>query len=109
MLVIDCGSDASLGGALPDHCGGLGGPERPESRETAGGLQDVGFTLAVSPDKELARALKGQLGRGDIAEVLEGERTQEHVAAVANEGAVATSRDWCEASAPGGRAPPFTL
>ena len=79
-LVGEFAGDGGFGLGVRDEGAVVGGAEGAEGEEEAGGFEEVGFSLGVGADEEVARAVEREVGEGNVAEVLEREAAEAHQA-----------------------------
>ena len=72
---------------------GVRRPEGPQSREAARSLDQVRLPLPVEPDQELAAPLKAQRRQGHVAEMRQGDFSEDHRAQGAGKRTLKTSNN----------------
>jgi NAD(P)-dependent dehydrogenase (short-subunit alcohol dehydrogenase family) len=74
----DVEAEAGLGATGANERADIRRPERAEGRDEGGGLEEVGLTLAVVAEQEDAGSIRGDVRKGEVAEVGDPDARQAH-------------------------------
>ena len=77
-LVGEFAGDGGFRLAVRDEGAVVGGAEGAEGEEKTGGFEEVGFSLGVGADEEMAVAGEREVGEGDVAEILKRDPAEAH-------------------------------